>query len=278
MRHKTSVLIVNSKDKVSKIHQVPTHLIVHWQKYILTFSMVIVTLIIVSGFLIFQRISRSYQERLQRANYIQSQIDIQRAKSAFSSIDSSMYRINHFLEERGLEALKMENVGGPGLDFDITFINQAADYYNSQIIGLEKTLENLPLGIPYEGKITSGFGYRHDPFSLVSSEFHGGIDIKGPEGDSIQCTGSGTVILAGLQAGYGNCIIVEHNKNLQTVYAHLSKINVAKGDKVQSGQNIGQIGCTGRTSGPHLHYEILLNGQRIDPQKYIHFGTEEKES
>lgn len=278
MRHKTSVLIVNSKDKVSKIHQVPTHLIVHWQKYILTFSMVIVTLIIVSGFLIFQRISRSYQEKLDRANFIQSQIDVQKAKTAFTSIDSSMYRINLFLEKRGLETLKMENVGGVGLDFDITFINAAADYYQSQILGLEKTLKNLPLGIPYNGKITSGFGYRRNPFSLMSSEFHGGIDIKGPLGDSVRCTGNGRVILAKFQSGYGNCIIVEHNKHLQTMYGHLSQINVMEGEQVHSGQIIGLIGCTGRTSGSHLHYEILLDGKRVDPQKYIHLDTEKKES
>lgn len=112
MKHKTSVLIVNSREKTSKVRQVPTHIIVHWRKYAAFLSLLIISFILVSGFLIYQNTSRVYQERLDRANYIRSRIDLHKALTAFASIDSGMYRINSFLQDRGLEKLKMDNMGG----------------------------------------------------------------------------------------------------------------------------------------------------------------------
>lgn len=277
MKHKTSVLIVNSKDKTGKVRQVPTHIIVHWRKYAASFSVIVVSFILVSCFLIYQNTSQFYKKKLERANYIRSQIDLQKALAAFESIDSGMYRINIFLEKKGLERFKMDNVGGVSPEFDITYINEFADFYRSQVVDLEKTLNLVPIGKPASGNISSEYGYRRNPFLGRSSEFHSGIDFRGYVGDSIKTTGSGVVTFAGFKSGYGRCIIIEHEKNLQTLYGHLYQIKVNVGDNVSSGQFIGLMGSSGRSTGPHLHYEVIVNGKRIDPLKYVN-TDEEKEN
>ncbi|NLI99663.1 MAG: M23 family metallopeptidase [Bacteroidales bacterium] len=274
MRHKTSVLIVNSKEKESKVRQVPTHIIVNWRKYTMLLAMLVVAFFLVSGFLIYQNTSRSYQERLDRANYIRNQIDVNKALTAFASIDSGIYRLNSFLHERGLEQLKIENAGGVETDFDIIHINEFASFYQNQIEGLEEILSMLPIGKPYDGSITSSFGYRRNPFTGAGREFHSGVDFRGRVGDSIQTTGDGVVSFAGPKGGLGRCVIIEHNENLQTLYAHLHRVNVVKGQQVSSGEVIGFLGNTGRSTGPHLHYEIILNNKKINPKIYFNFETE----
>ena len=137
MRHKTSVLIVSSKEKESKVRQVPTHIIMNWRKYAMFLSLLVIAFFMVSGFLIYQNTSRSYQERLDRANYIRSQIDVNKALASFASIDSGIYRLNYFLQERGLDQLKIENAGGVSPEFDIIHINEFANFYQTQIEELE---------------------------------------------------------------------------------------------------------------------------------------------
>lgn len=274
MKHKTSVLIVNSKEKESKVRQVPTHIIVNWRKYAMFLSLLVVAFFLVSGFLIYQNTSRLYQEKLERANYIRSQIDVNKALTTFASIDSGMYRINLFLQERGLEKLKIENAGGVDAGFDIIHINEFATFYQNRIEGLEEVLNMLPVGKPHDGATTSEFGYRRNPFTGTGREFHSGIDFRGRIGDSIQSTGNGVVSFAGHKGGLGRCVIIEHNENLQTLYAHLQQIHVEEGQQVDGGQVIGLLGTTGRSTGPHLHYEIILNNKRVNPKKYLNFETE----
>lgn len=274
MKHKTSVLIVNSKDKNTKVRQVPTHIIVNWRKYAYSFVLIAITLFLVSGYLVYQNTSRSYKERLARANYIQSQIDLKKALTTFASIDSGIFRINMFLQERGLENLKLENVGGIDEGFDIIHINEFTGFYDNQLFDLENTLFRIPLGKPFEGDVNSNYGYRRNPFTSKGIEFHSGVDFKGRHGDSIRVTGNGVVSFAGYNGGYGKCIVIDHDESLQTLYAHLKQIDVKEGQTVQTGDHIGLMGSTGRSTGPHLHYEIILNDKKINPLKYIRFDLE----
>jgi len=275
MKHKTSVLIVNSKEKSGIVRQVPTHIIVNWRKYAVFLAMLILAFFLVSGFLIYQNTSRSYQERLDRANYVRSQIDLNKALTTFAAIDSGIYRINSYLQHKGLKKLELDNMGGVGADFDIIYINEFADFYQNQILELENTLNSVPLGIPFHGKITSNYGYRRNPFSGRNLEFHPGTDYKGMVGDSIKTTGSGEVVFAGYKGGYGNCVIIEHKNNLQTLYGHLRQVNVEKGEHVSTGQLIGLMGNSGRSTGPHLHYEVIVNGKSINPEKYTNLEEED---
>ncbi len=121
---------------------------------------------------------------------------------------------------------------------------------------------------PVPGFVSSDFGARRSPYG-ASSEWHPGVDIKVPQGTPVQASGSGEVIFAGRDAGYGNCIIVAHQRNLDTLYGHLSAINVRVGQQVRRGDVIGLVGATGRATGPHLHFEVRVNDQPVEPTRYL---------
>ena len=144
------------------------------------------------------------------------------------------------------------------------------------IISVEKVLQTLPFGIPTKGKyhITSTYGFREDPVKKNGAlRIHKGIDMVLHDNE-IVAPKNGTVIFAGTKSGYGNCIDIEHpikgiRSKVVTHYAHLKKINVEKGQKVQEGDLIGIQGNTGRSTGPHLHYEIQINGQAVNPYNFM---------
>lgn len=117
-------------------------------------------------------------------------------------------------------------------------------------------------------KVTSKFGTRRDPFSRRPA-FHAGIDISGRSGDPVYATADGTVISAEYDRSYGYNVVIRHANGLQTRYAHLRKILTKKGQKVQQGEEIGLLGSTGKSTGPHLHYEIIKDGKAIDPMPYL---------
>ncbi|MFZ0961778.1 MAG: M23 family metallopeptidase [Terriglobia bacterium] len=129
--------------------------------------------------------------------------------------------------------------------------------------------ETVPSIWPVRGQIMAGFGQRLDPFS-GEGVFHTGVDISAPTGTRVEATGDGIVLQAGVQSGYGNTILVDHGFGMTTKYAHLSKILVVVGQEVKRGQVIGAVGMTGRATGPHLHYEVLVNETPVNPMKYLH--------
>ena len=123
----------------------------------------------------------------------------------------------------------------------------------------------IPRSWAHTGKINNEFGFRRNPFGGRSYEFHPGLDIDGERGESVFAPSSGTVTKAGYSGGYGNMIEIDHGNGITTRYGHLSKIEIEAGDVVTKGQLIGLIGSTGRSTGPHLHYELRLNDRPIDP-------------
>jgi len=129
--------------------------------------------------------------------------------------------------------------------------------------------ETIPSIWPLRGQISAGFGQRMDPFSGEGA-FHSGLDIRAPYGTRVDSTAEGIVLHAGLESGYGNEIIVDHGFGIMTKYGHLSKISVVVGQEVKRGQVIGAVGLTGMTTGPHLHYEVLVNDTPVNPMKYLH--------
>jgi murein DD-endopeptidase MepM/ murein hydrolase activator NlpD len=121
--------------------------------------------------------------------------------------------------------------------------------------------------LPVGGKVTSGYGWREDPVRPVAGEkrFHRGVDFIGKTGDPIKAAMKGTVLHIDNNPNLGNFVILKHDGGLQTLYAHLSAYSVKAGDTVNQGQEIGKIGATGYTTGPHLHFEVFRNGNRVDP-------------
>ncbi|MEZ5681346.1 MAG: M23 family metallopeptidase [Erythrobacter sp.] len=131
--------------------------------------------------------------------------------------------------------------------------------------GLTGGIGGMPSGLPMSGaRLTSGFGSRYHP-TLGGMRFHAGVDLAAPTGTPVKATASGQVSRAGWNGGYGILVSINHGGAVETRYAHLSAIAVRPGDTVQQGQVIGFVGSTGRSTGPHLHYETRVSGQPTNP-------------
>jgi murein DD-endopeptidase MepM/ murein hydrolase activator NlpD len=152
---------------------------------------------------------------------------------------------------------------------DLTILKESIADTKDKALALQEQLRVTPSIWPVDSrKITSGFGLRQDPFTFRPS-FHSGYDISAPVNSEVHVTADGVVTSIGSDSERGNNIIVRHANGLQTVYMHLNKILVQKGDVVQKGRLIGLVGSTGRSTGYHLHYEIQKNGVSIDPKPYL---------
>jgi len=131
-----------------------------------------------------------------------------------------------------------------------------------------EALLSIPSIYPAVGSFTSYFGYRRDPFNGTTS-YHDGLDIANSYGTSIYATADGIVTYSGYNGGYGYMIKINHGNGLQTVYGHNSKLLVSKGSFVRKGQLIAYMGSTGRSTGPHVHYEVIKNGVKVNPFSYL---------
>ncbi|CAM3990538.1 peptidoglycan DD-metalloendopeptidase family protein [Cohnella lubricantis] len=139
----------------------------------------------------------------------------------------------------------------------------------SEIAKEQAKQKKIPTIWPTDSRrITSQYGVRKDPFT-GSARFHAGIDIGGSTGDPIYAAADGVVVHSGKDDAEGNNITVDHGNGIRTRYMHMSKLIAKVGDKVTKGEVIGELGSTGRSTGPHLHYEVLVNGDTTDPMAYI---------
>jgi murein DD-endopeptidase MepM/ murein hydrolase activator NlpD len=144
----------------------------------------------------------------------------------------------------------------------------------AQVERLNRTLALVPYRKPVIGEVefTSGFGIRSDPF-LGRPAMHTGLDFRAATGDPVRATANGKVASSGWAGGYGRMIEIDHGNGLSTRYGHLSEIGVKVGDQIKIGQVIGAVGSTGRSTGPHLHYETRIDGEAVDPQKFLRAGV-----
>jgi murein DD-endopeptidase MepM/ murein hydrolase activator NlpD len=154
----------------------------------------------------------------------------------------------------------------PALVNDIVIISRAEDTASAR----KKTgATNIPSIWPVVGTLRSGVGIRNNPFGGSSLEYHKGQDISAPMGTPINATADGVVVVAGWVRGYGNGIYIDHGNGISTRYGHLSRIDVVVGQTVKQGQHLGLVGSTGRSTGPHLHYEVRINGEPTSPINYL---------
>lgn len=140
-------------------------------------------------------------------------------------------------------------------------------------ISVSGLLEKMPLGLPLKGRISSAFGWRRDPLT-GRRRFHSGIDIAMGFGHPIRATAGGFISFAGNQRGYGKMVRIDHKNGFETIYTHIRGLSVGKGRKVKRGDLIGWVGSSGRSTGPHLHYEVLFHGTPYDPNRVALLTTE----
>jgi murein DD-endopeptidase MepM/ murein hydrolase activator NlpD len=199
--------------------------------------------------------------------------------------DSKAKRMRSVLSDLGIDPgkapaspLTTGSVGGPyvpasvdanAFEKQIYRINAA----RSHVERLNNTLAAVPVRKPVFGEIdmSSPFGTRMDPF-VKGPAIHTGIDMRGDVGDPVRATATGTVTTAGWNGGYGKMVEIDHGNGLSTRYGHLSAIDVTLGQKVRIGQIVGKIGSTGRSTGPHLHYETRVDGDAVNPEKFLRAG------
>ncbi len=165
----------------------------------------------------------------------------------------------------GGPSVSMDEAGIVALEKRAAHLEQAIQTFTSAL----RERARVPSIWPVEGELTDSFGGRRNPFGGGSSEFHSGQDIATAWGTPVVATGDGIVIFAGVQNGYGNVVVIDHGNGLTTRYGHLSKIETMEGQEIKRGDMLGRVGSTGRSTGPHLHYEVRINDTAVSPRRYL---------
>lgn len=218
-----------------------------------------------------QQVSESYSE----VDGMQLELAAQAHQATRARIEATAAAVRRL----GLDPNRMmgryNGVGGPedgDDDVDPRFAQLFASW--RQLEQLEQGVASIPsaLPIPLEmARFTSGYGTRSDPFRGRAA-MHAGIDLAGPTGTPIYAAADAVVGHAGVRGGYGNLIELNHGANIATRYGHLSRIMVSAGERVRRGQLIGLMGSTGRSTGPHLHYEVRIDGRAVNPLPFLQTG------
>jgi murein DD-endopeptidase MepM/ murein hydrolase activator NlpD len=207
--------------------------------------------------------------------------------SVEEGMESRVRRMRGVFTDLGLDMAQLEaatprgGMGGPFVPVKLAadagaFERQLyrINITRAQMERLNRTLALVPYRKPVIGEVefTSGFGVRSDPF-LGRPAMHTGLDFRAATGDPVRATANGKVASSGWAGGYGRMVEIDHGNGLSTRYGHLSEINVKVGDSIKIGQVIGAVGSTGRSTGPHLHYETRIDGEAVDPQKFLRAGV-----
>jgi murein DD-endopeptidase MepM/ murein hydrolase activator NlpD len=276
----STVIIVDKKRGGSKTLQVKTKHISRLKHYA---AAILSVILVLSGVIVYLRSENQKQEQekqqlMAQVTKLKGQIPppvapVKQANTAqtyIQSIEAKLQTINSYLKKRGLKGFSTKAVGGNGNAEESKLTDdEKYSLYDEYLDRLLHAVAFTPMGYPRISSLTSIFGYRSDPFDGGHAEFHPGIDFKGNKGDDARCTANGRVESAGWYGGYGNCVRIMHANNLETLYGHLSRITVKEGQEVTAGQNIGEVGSTGRSTGTHLHYEIRKNGKPVNPVSYL---------
>jgi len=218
--------------------------------------------------------------RLANDRYLEASIEMERKLKLF---DEKTTKLAQFV---GVEpsGLAVDGIGGPDifenelnqyLRYDLGLLQDKTELLEERFDALEEAfvtqtelLDATPSILPARGWISSGFQYRTDPFTKKRT-WHNGIDISAPEGTPIYAPADGVITYRGYQGGFGNLLAISHGSGLKTRFGHLKKFNVSKGQRVRRGDLIGYVGSTGRSTAPHLHYEVHQEDRAINPMKYI---------
>ncbi len=219
------------------------------------------------------RIERE-NDRLREENDRQRQ-QLDQLKNRVEAIEDASRRLSEISGVSPEEDLSLVGAGGPLVILDaaaIALVETRAAQLEHELKTHEQALHErarIPSIWPAEGRVTDDYGPRYNPFGGGGSEFHDGLDIAAAWGTPVVATGGGTVLFAGAKSGYGNVVEVDHGNGLVTAYGHLSKIGVVVGQELKRGEPLGSVGSTGRSTGPHVHYEVCIGEAAVSPSHYL---------
>ena len=208
-----------------------------------------------------------------RAENLQQRLELNDLNHRVEAVEDTSRKL---AEKSGvIEEDSLPGTGGPAIPLDADSLAAL----EGKMIQLERNMHAYesvlrergytPTVWPVAGKLEGGFGGRRNPFGGSSYEFHSGQDIEAALGDPVVSGASGKVTFVGWQNGYGQLVVIDHGGGLTTRYGHLSHIDVAQGQQVGRGEFIGRVGSTGRSTGPHLHYEVRINDEPVNPLQYL---------
>lgn len=261
---KTTVIFVHTDQKIQKPLVIPTFFLKNWKFFFMT-----------SFFFIFLFLYSIYMET--KSYFLEQQNQLTKEKESVQNYSNEVKEkygllldqineVNSLLESRGIQGIEESSINPEFLmmpGFSVTNI------FNHFVEGFKSNLSEIPIGLPVDGQISSDFGRRLSPITRKNYEVHKGLDFKANYGDLVKSTAKGVVEFAGYRGSYGNLVIINHGNKYKTYYGHLSKILVKKNQEVDIDFPIGKVGSTGRSTGPHLHYEIRKNDKIINPINFI---------
>ncbi|MFC0345070.1 M23 family metallopeptidase [Epilithonimonas hispanica] len=253
-----------------------------------------------------------YQVNIVKINNEKDSIDHLQLKTDLALVDQSIRSIDGFLKSKNVSDLRIEKLAKDSLENEV-YLAKVSNRYSQYLVDLEQRLQQIPLGIPTDGYISSNFGIRKNPIPPKSADiannsnvaeekdslgnvvkrqaivkedknassnapaekdqmqFHKGLDVAVAYGSPVKAAAAGKVIFSGVRGGYGNCVMIEHGNGLVTLYGHLSELLVETNDRVKVNQIIAKSGNTGRSTGPHLHYEVHKNNHPVNPRLFLNF-------
>ena len=259
---------------------------------------------------------KSYEVNLVPIKTEKDSIDYLSMKNDLALVDHTVRELNSFLASKNISDGKIQMLAQDSLS-NAVYLAKQTNRYSQYLMDLQTKLQQVPLGIPTDGYISSQFGKRTNPIpvktvllaslkpvkaepqyieekdslgnitkrTLVAAttpvqqnnvpaekdqiQFHKGLDFAVAHGSDVRTAATGKVIFAGVKGGYGNCVIISHGNGLDTLYGHLSQILVKTNDNVKVNDVIAKSGNTGRSTGPHLHYEVHKNNTPVNPKLFI---------
>lgn len=219
-----------------------------------------------------------YENQRLRAENERQRLELEKLNNRVEKVEDTSRKL---AEKSGVveNAPTVPGTGGPALPLDemgLATLAAKMGRLEEDMRAYEAILRQrgyTPTVWPVEGTLEAGFGGRRNPFGGPGYEFHSGQDIEAPWGAPVVAGASGSVSFVGWQNGYGQLVIVDHGGGLTTRYGHLSHIDVELGQIVSRAQLLGKVGSTGRSTGPHLHYEVRINDQPVNPLQYLLLNT-----
>jgi murein DD-endopeptidase MepM/ murein hydrolase activator NlpD len=214
------------------------------------------------------------QENAQlRAENAKQRQKLQELNHRIDAVEDTSRRLTESSGVNEGQPVVLNGAGGPFIPLDeATALEYKTTHLEQELSAYETFIREravTPSTWPVEGRLTDGFGDRRNPFGGYSSEFHAGQDIATNYGTPVTATANGVVIFTGFQNGYGQVVVIDHGGGLTTRYGHLSHIDATVGQNITRGEQLGRVGSSGRSTGPHVHYEIRINDEPVDPRPYL---------